>query len=72
MKWGTFFGTALLVAFILLVLWPILKQKPLKDKIAFMMILLFGWGLSLFDLPNIAGPMTWMRFFFKPFAPLME
>lgn len=72
MKWGPFVGTALFAALLLLVLWPRLKKNSLKERTVFFIFLFFGWGLSLFDLPNIAGPMTWIRFLFKPFAPLLE
>jgi len=72
MKWGQFFGTTLIIILILLVLWPKMKEIPLKDKTVFFLFLLFGWGLSILNLPNITGPMKWMRFFFKPFAQLME
>jgi len=67
-RWGQFFGTTLIVILILLVLSPRLKKIKMKDKTIFFIFLLFGWGLSILDLPDIAGPMTWMRFFFKPFA----
>lgn len=71
MKWGNFFGTAMIIAAILLLQWPRIKKASMKDKTVFLILLLFGWGLSLLDLPNIEGPMTLMRFHFKPFAPLM-
>jgi hypothetical protein len=71
-KWGQFFGTTLIIVLILLVLWPRMKKITIKDKTIFFLFLIFGWGLSILDLPNIEGPMTWMRFFFKPFAAFME
>jgi hypothetical protein len=71
-RWGAFFGTTLIITIIIFIQWPRLKKYPKKEKWAFFILLSIGWGLSMFDLPNMAGPMTWLQALFKPFAPLME
>lgn len=71
MRWGIFFSVTFIIACLLLLLWPSLKQLPIKDKTIFFLLLFLGWGLSIFDLQNIAGPMSWMRFIFKPFVSLL-
>jgi hypothetical protein len=71
-RWGAFFGTTLIISIIIFIQWPRIKKYSKKEKSIFFFLLFIGWGLSMFDLPNIAGPMTWMKALFKPFAPLME
>lgn len=72
MRWGAFFSTTVVVTFIILYEWPKMKQHPKKDKIAFFMLLFISWGLSMFDLPHMAGPAIWVETFFKPFGQFME
>ena len=72
MRWGAFFCTTIIVALIILYQWPKMKQNPKKDKIAFSILLLIGWVLSMFDLPHMAGPTTWIEALFKPFGQFME
>ncbi|MEH6996416.1 hypothetical protein V7075_27555 [Neobacillus drentensis] len=72
MRWGAFFATTVIVALIIIFQWPKIKQNPKKDKLAFFMLLLIGWVLSMFDLPHMAGPTTWIEALFKPFGKFME
>ncbi|MCQ6278421.1 hypothetical protein JN080_04055 [Bacillus sp. EB600] len=60
------------MAVIILFQWPKMKQHPKKDKWAFFMLLLIGWMLSMFDLPNMPGPLTWIEELFKPVGQFME
>ena len=72
MRWEAFFCTTVIVALIILLQWPKMKQNPKKDKLAFSILLLIGWGLSMFDLPHIGGPTAWIEAFFRPFGQFME
>jgi hypothetical protein len=72
MRWGAFFSTTVIVALIILFQWPSMKQNPKKDKLAFFTLLLIGWGLSMFDLPHIGGPTSWVEALFRPFGQFME
>lgn len=72
MRWGAFFATTVIVALITLYQWPRMKQNPKKDKMAFITLLLIGWVLSMFDLPNIGGPTAWVEALFRPFGRFME
>ncbi|RAP77031.1 hypothetical protein DL346_00555 [Paenibacillus montanisoli] len=71
MKW-LFIGITLVVILISRLEWPKLKQKPKKDKAAFVFLLMLGWLLFLFDLPHIAGPSTFFRTIYKPFVALLK
>jgi hypothetical protein len=71
-RWGVTLGVTLLVLLIILFELPALRQKPLRDKIAFFSLLLCGWVLAQFDLPNMAGPVTWLNELFKPWGNLMK
>jgi len=71
-RWGAFFATTLIITIIIFIQWPRIKKYSKKDKWAFFILIFIGWGLSMFDLPNMAGPTTWVKALFKPFAPLME
>ena len=65
MRWGAFFATTVIVALIILFQWPRMKQNPKKDKMAFLILLLIGWGLSMFDLPHMGGPTAWIESSFQ-------
>ena len=72
MRWGAFLGTTIIIAVIILYQWPKMKQHPKKDKWMFFMLLLVCWVLSMFDLPNMAGPLTWIEAAFKPVGQILE
>ena len=72
MRWEAFFGTTLMIIILLSIQWPKIKKYAKKDKWAFFILLLIGWGLSMLDLPNIAGPITWLEILFKPLGKFME
>ncbi|KAB7706305.1 hypothetical protein F9802_11500 [Bacillus aerolatus] len=57
---------------IILFQWPKMKQAPKKDKWAFGVLLLIGWGLSMFDLQHMGGPTAWIEALFRPFGKFME
>jgi hypothetical protein len=71
-RWGAFFGTTLMIAILVSIQWPRIKKYAKKEKWAFFILLFIGWGLSMFDLPHIAGPLTWLRFLFSPLGRFME
>lgn len=68
MEWGVFFVTGLCILVIVLLQWRMIKQSPQKDKIVFGLLLATGWILSLFDLREIAGPVTVLKAIFLPIA----
>lgn len=72
MRWGAFVSTTIIVVLIILYEWPKMKQIPNKDKVAFFTLLLIGWVLSMFDLPHMGGPTSWIVTLFKPFGKFME
>jgi len=71
-RWGAFFGTTLIITILIFMQWPRIKKYSKKEKSVFFILLLISWGLSLFDLPHIAGPVTWLKVLFKPIASIME
>jgi Na+/melibiose symporter-like transporter len=72
MSWSFFSCVTIAVLLITWFEWPKLKQKPKKDKVAFISLLLIVWLLSMLDLPNTPGPTTVLHFIFKPFKGLLE
>ncbi|MEK3883997.1 hypothetical protein [Paenibacillus sp. PL2-23] len=66
MRWGKAAGVTLIVLCIIAIEWPRLKDKPVRDKAAFMAILTMGWLLAMLDLPNIQGPTALIEQIFKP------
>ncbi|MBS4188953.1 hypothetical protein KHA94_01815 [Bacillus sp. FJAT-49705] len=72
MKWGNFLATAFIILIIILLQWPKMKQKPKKEKSAFIVLLLIGLFLSMFDLPYIGGPAKWIEYVFNPFGEILE
>ena len=72
MRWEAFLGTTLIITIILFIQWPKIKKYAKKEKWIFFTLLFIGWGLSMFDLPNIAGPVTWLEILFKPFSPILD
>ncbi|MGE6256503.1 hypothetical protein ACQKCU_01145 [Heyndrickxia sporothermodurans] len=72
MKWGTFFATTLIIIVIIFFQWPKLKQASKKDKGVFFSLLFIGWMLSMFDLPRISGPTSWISAIFEPFGQMLE
>jgi hypothetical protein len=71
-RWGTFFGTTLMIVILLSIQWSKIKKYEKKDKWAFFILLLIGWGLSMLDLPHITGPITWLEIPFRPLGKFME
>lgn len=72
MRWGAFFGTTLMIVILLSIQWSKIKKYEKKDKWAFFILLLIGWGLSMLDLPHITGPITWLEILFRPLGKFME
>jgi hypothetical protein len=72
MRWEAFLGTTLIITIILFIQWPRIKKYAKKEKWVFFILLFIGWGLSMFDLPNIAGPVVWLEILFKPFPPILD
>jgi multisubunit Na+/H+ antiporter MnhB subunit len=58
--------TTAIIVIIILFEWPKMKQQPIKDKLVFIVLLFIGWFLSMFDLPNMSGPLTWQEALFHP------
>ncbi|CAI6082182.1 hypothetical protein PAECIP112173_03472 [Paenibacillus sp. JJ-100] len=72
MQWLAFFSTMVIITVIIALQWPRMKHYPRKDKGAFLVLLLFGLVLSMFDLKYMNGPTTWVEAIFKPFGQFME
>lgn len=72
MKWGAFISITAVVTLIILYEWARLKQAPKKDKIAFFLLLFIVWVLSMFNLQQMAGPVTLVEAIFKPFSQFLE
>jgi hypothetical protein len=72
MSWSFFICVTIAVLLITWFEWSKLKQKPKKDKVAFISLLLIVWLLSMLDLPNTPGPTTVLQIIFKPFKGLLE
>lgn len=72
MKWGLILAATALAIGMIWFQWPKMRHYPKKDKAAFLVLLLIGWVLSLFDLPNLPGPTSWISSLFRPWAKLLE
>ncbi|NOU88934.1 hypothetical protein GC102_24765 [Paenibacillus sp. LMG 31460] len=72
MSWIFFSCITLAASLIFWLEWRNLKQKTKKDRLAFVMLLLIVWLLSMLDLPNTPGPTTFLEFIFKPLKGLVE
>ncbi|PEJ48477.1 hypothetical protein CN692_23765 [Bacillus sp. AFS002410] len=71
MKWGSFICTTVIVALIFFFEWKKMKLASKEDQIGFVLILLLAWIFSLFNLQQMAGPITWVEALFKPFEKYM-
>jgi hypothetical protein len=67
MKWAMLFGITVCVLLIFLFQLPRLKADQKKEKIAVVILLMFGWLLSamLVFFPNIPGPDYFITAIFK-------
>lgn len=72
MRWDRIILVTLVCAFIFGYEWPRMKGDTRRDKSAFTILLIAGWMLSLFDLPNLTGPISWFEGLLKPFTNVME
>lgn len=72
MKWGIFFCVLVIIGVIILYEWKKIKTYPKKDRITFFILLIIVGALSLFDLPNLPGPVTLLETIFRPFGNFME
>ncbi|MFJ7755615.1 hypothetical protein ACQKGI_19615 [Peribacillus muralis] len=72
MRWAAFLSIAFIASLIILYEWPKMKQKPAKDKMALISLLLIGLLLSMFHLQEMAGPTSWIEALFKPLGEFME
>jgi hypothetical protein len=74
MKWGPIFLNSIVVLVIIFIQWSTLKKLKKKEKIAFLLLAIFGWSLAntLVFFPEIPGPTQITDFIFKPFGKLLE
>jgi len=72
MRWDVFLGSTVAIGAIFAFEWPKMKRHPLKDKAAFLVLLLFGWGLAQFDLQYMSGPVTFLEAVFRPFSKMLN
>jgi hypothetical protein len=72
MRWDVLLLATIIIVFGILYEWPKIKKSPKKDKVAFCTLLIIGWGLAMFDLPNIAGLPTLIESIFKPIGTMLE
>ncbi|MFH5183601.1 hypothetical protein ACHHV8_13795 [Paenibacillus sp. TAB 01] len=68
MNWSFFGCVTAAISIIAWFEWPRLKQKPARDRAAFISLLLLGWILSMFDLPHIPGPTNYLQHIYKPLS----
>ncbi|CAH1207388.1 hypothetical protein PAECIP111892_02872 [Paenibacillus auburnensis] len=52
--------------------WTKMKAKKTRDKSAFFTLLLIVWLLSILDLSNAPGPLTFFEAIFRPFRGWLE
>ncbi|WP_313428986.1 hypothetical protein [Siminovitchia terrae] len=71
MEWGQFFGTASVVAVIVILQWPRMKDYSKRDKGGFIALLLIGLILSLFNLQHIKGPLDLEKAIFHPISRII-
>lgn len=70
---GSFFcSVTIAVLLILWFEWRNLKQKPKKDRVVFLTLIILVWFLSMLNLPNTPGPISFLQVIFKPFKGLIE
>lgn len=72
LEWGTFSATFFIVVAIFLWQWSKMKQHPKKDKGTFIVLLLIGLMLSIFNLQQIPGPVSWVSALFRPLGKFLE
>ncbi|MFD0711598.1 hypothetical protein [Paenibacillus sp. GCM10027626] len=72
MNWRIWISATIIILLIFWFEWPRIKQNPPKDKAAFVVLLLIGWVLSMFDLLHLPGPTTLLNAIFKPLARMLE
>ncbi|MBB5172289.1 hypothetical protein [Texcoconibacillus texcoconensis] len=67
-------GITLLVGLIALYEWPKINPEQKKEKKAFVVLSVIGWGLALLLVyfPNIAGPNDLIDFIYQPITKMME
>ena len=70
MKWGSFIVVTLAVLFIILFEKPRMARYPPKDKLAFAVLLAFGWGVTLLLVlyPEMPGPTDVVEAVFRPLS----
>ncbi|KKB34199.1 hypothetical protein [Bacillus thermotolerans] len=71
-NWMSFFLTTVIIITILFFEWPKTKKKPKKDKSVFIVLLVAGWVLSIFELPQISDPVNWLEVLFQPLGRFMD
>lgn len=71
-NWTTVMIVQVFIWLIVLFEWRRLKYTSKVDKITFFTILLFSAAMSLFNLENLPGPITLLRFIFGPLGRMME
>lgn len=71
-RWDVWFLVTVVIVIGFLYEWPKIQKSPKKDKIAFWALLVIGWIIAMFDLPNIAGIPTLIENIFKPINTMLE
>ncbi|KKB36825.1 hypothetical protein QY96_03398 [Bacillus thermotolerans] len=72
MNWMSFFLTTVIIITILFFEWPKTRKKSKKDKSVFIVLLAAGWVLSIFELPQISGPIDWLETLFRPLGQFID
>ncbi|WP_281887734.1 hypothetical protein [Paenibacillus sp. YYML68] len=72
MRWGNVLIVTLIMIGIAAYELPKLKKHARKDRAVFIILLLTGWLLLLFDLPYTKGPITLVEALFKPLSTIIE
>ncbi|MFD1706423.1 hypothetical protein ACFSCZ_06595 [Siminovitchia sediminis] len=66
LEWKQLFSTTVVIAIIITLQWPKMKNHPGKDKGVFVTLLLIGLVLSAFKLGHLPGPGTFLKWIFGP------
>ncbi|MBD8004386.1 hypothetical protein [Bacillus norwichensis] len=71
MEWKQFFSTAAVAAVIVILQWPRMKDSSKRDKGTFIVLILLGLALSLFNLEYLKGPADLEQAIFRPISRLV-
>ncbi|WP_307340472.1 hypothetical protein [Caldalkalibacillus uzonensis] len=74
MRVGTIILVTVIVMLIALYEWPKINRHEIKEKRAFIVLTVMGWGLAVLLLyfPDLPGPNEWVGKIFGPLKKFVE